>query len=135
MTLDFDILARQQRLVDRYDEASSILRQYPGVVSVGVGVRERGGELMPELAYRVYVARKIDDALLPESYRVPREVFGMRTDVIVAPDHEEMSSSSSGIFVPNRDTKKYRPLQGGSQLRTATFEGDNFRGMGTIGCL
>ncbi|MEO8335395.1 MAG: hypothetical protein ABI664_10500 [bacterium] len=131
-----EVLVQQQRLVDRYDEAAALLRQLPGVVGVGVGARERRGELVPELAYRVYVAEKIEEALLPESYRVPRDVFGMRTDVIVSPDVDLISSSSSAAFVPPpRDTTKYRPLQGGGQMRTATFEGDNNRGMGTLGCL
>ncbi len=135
MPIDREVLNRQQQLVDRYDEASAILSRYPGVLSVGVGAREIRGELVPELAYRVYVAEKLDAAVLPVSYRVPADVFGVRTDVIVAPALEAMSSSSLVAFAPNRDTTKYRPLQGGSQLRTAKFEGDNTRGMGTIGCL
>jgi len=45
------------------------------------------------------------------------------------------SSASSAAYVPNWDDTKYRPLKGGSQVRTEKFDGDNKRGMGTIGCL
>jgi hypothetical protein len=136
VSADRDVLVQQQRFVDRYDEAAAMLRRYPDVVSVGVGARERSGELVPELAYRVYVARKIDDALLPASYRVPREVFGLKTDVLVSPEIDAVSSSSSAApFVPNRDKTKYRPLQGGAQFRTAKFDSDDDRGLGTLGCI
>src|SRR5258708_807387 len=131
-----DIAIRQQRFVDRYEQAVVVLRRVPGVLSVGVGARERRGELMPELAFRVYVAQKVDEATLPKSHRVPRVVCGLPTDVIVKPDLDVVqSSSSSGPYVPNWDDTKYRPLKGGCQLRTEKFEGDNKRGMGTIGCL
>jgi hypothetical protein len=102
-----EIVAQQQRLIDRYDEAAATLRRFPGVLSVGVGARERRGELVPELAFRVYVAEKIDDAILPQSYRVPREVCGFPTDVIVKPDVDVVaSSSSSGAVAPNWDSTK-----------------------------
>jgi hypothetical protein len=130
-----EILAKQQRLIDRYEQAAAVLKRVPGVLSVGVGARERRGELLPEIVYRVYVAAKIDEAVLPKAYRVPKSVCGFPTDVIVKPDVDVVSSSSSGVFVPNWDTEKYRPLRGGSQVRTEKFEGDNRRGMGTIGCL
>ncbi|MEP7343637.1 MAG: hypothetical protein ABI877_00160 [Gemmatimonadaceae bacterium] len=131
-----EILDQQQRLIDRYDEAAATLRAIPGVLSVGVGARERRGELVPELAFRVYVAAKIDEALLPDSYRVPRTIFGLPTDVIIQPDVDDIaSSSSSGPFVPNRDGTEYRPLKGGSQLRNEKFQDDDNRGLGTIGCL
>ncbi len=129
-----EIVVQQQRLVDRYDQAAALLRRLPGVLSVGVGARERRGELIPELAYRVYVAEKIDEAILPKSYRIPRSVCGFPTDVIVKTD-VDLVSSSSGAFVPNWDETKYRPLKGGSQVRTEKFEGDNKRSLGTIGCL
>src|SRR3978361_54991 len=108
-----ELLVQQQRFVDRYEEASAFLRRFPGVLGVGVGARERRGELVPELALRVYVAEKIDEALLPPSYRVPRQVFSLPTDVILSPEIEAISSSSSSSssssapFVPNRDTTKY----------------------------
>ena len=82
-----EVLVQQQRLVDRYDEAVALLRQLPGVLSVGVGARERRGEIVPELAYRVYVAEKIEEALLPESYRVPRDVSVIGFDDIALAAH------------------------------------------------
>jgi len=121
-----DILVRQQRFVDRYDEAVTLLRRLPGVLSVGVGARERGGEIVPELAFRVYVAAKVDAARLPPSHRVPPKVCGLPTDVLVKPDIH---------LIANWDSAKYRPLQGGTQVRNDKFEGDNTRGAGTIGCL
>lgn len=134
MTRD-PIAVQQQKLVDRYDEAVALLTRIPGVLSVGVGARERRGELISELVYRVYVAKKLAEAVLPPSYRVPASICGWPTDVIVKPDIGVVSSSSAAAFVPNRDTTKYRPLKGGSQLRTEKFEGDNTRAVGTIGCL
>ena len=85
-TLSGDVARDQQLFVDRYKQAVVVLRRVPGVLSVGVGARERRGELLPELVFRVYVSKKVSATILPKTDRVPRIVCELPTDVIVKPD-------------------------------------------------
>jgi hypothetical protein len=52
------------------------------VVGVGVGYKESGGQVTEELAVTINVARKVPLAQLAESDKVPRDLDGVRTDVV-----------------------------------------------------
>ncbi|MBN1992391.1 MAG: trypsin-like serine protease [Anaerolineae bacterium] len=71
------------------DQAISIKRQNlnhlfsrRNVVGVGVGYKESEGVLTDELAVVVNVAQKVPKAQLAESDTVPRDLDGVRTDVV-----------------------------------------------------
>src|SRR6266498_4017507 len=112
-----ELLARQQRLQAVYPEVNRDLLKIPGVVRVGIGVKEVAGQSTGELVFRVYVEVKRTD--LPANRQVPKEIKGFKTDVVVIlPDH------------PEEDTSKYRPVKCGVQI-----EADGIGGFGTLGCL
>lgn len=62
------------------------LSAIPGVERVGLGLKEKAGEVLPEYVFRVYVKqKKPPDELLPEEL-IPPEIDGIKTDVVVLTD-------------------------------------------------
>jgi hypothetical protein len=90
----------------------------PGVVAVGVGLKEVKGEHERIPCFKVTVSAKRDKKELSQSEVIPAEIFGFPTDVT------EIIQSSSGS-----NSEKYRPLIGGSQIEPSG--GARF---GTLGC-
>jgi hypothetical protein len=58
----------------------------PGVVGVGVGLRQRGGQITEELAIVVMVRRKRSPADLPAPDLLPADIEGVPVDVQEAGD-------------------------------------------------
>jgi hypothetical protein len=58
------------------------LRSLPGVLGVGFGIKETGGQLTPGLAWRVYIGRKKVRNEIPASELIPLFIDGFATDVI-----------------------------------------------------
>ena len=52
------------------------------VVGVGVGFKETEGTVTDEVAVMVNVAKKVPKAQLAESDKVPRDLDGVKTDVV-----------------------------------------------------
>lgn len=52
------------------------------VTGVGVGFREKGGELTSEVVIRVYVRRKLPETQIEQSQLLPKEIDGVGVDVI-----------------------------------------------------
>ncbi len=94
------------------------LKRIPGVVSVGVGLKEVAGSLTADLVWRVYVKEKRKPSEVPAGEMIPSEIKGFKTDVILMQDTR-----------PAADEDKYRPLRGGIQI------GNGSGAVGTLGCL
>ncbi len=106
------------RLMGMLDEARAALKQYPGVVSVEIGIKESGGDLTDDLSWRVYVTKKLPASDLAEDAVIPDEILGVKTDVI-----------EYDLPTPTFDANKYRPLKGGIQI-----DNELPVGKGTLGC-
>jgi hypothetical protein len=117
MTRD-ELIARQERLQQLRPQAEEILLKIPGVIGVGIGLKETNNEITSEGAFRVYVDRKKAPTELPTDQLIPDEVLGVKTDVI------EMDATD-----PVADESEYRPLKGGIQI------GNGTGALGTLGCL
>ena len=114
------LIARQQQLQAAYPTVNRDLLKIPGVVRVGIGVKEVEGASTGELVFRVYVLEKKAPGAIPASEAIPKEIQGYKTDVVVVlPEHPE-----------DEDTSKYRPVKCGVQI-----EADGIGGYGTLGCL
>jgi len=115
--------AEVERLIALRESAVYELSGLPDVRWVGVGIRERGGELTGELVFRVYVDRKRLLSELPKSRIVPRSVVGVPTDVV-----------ETLLARPTCWDKGTRPVIGGIEVASSPF--DEMQNMvGTIGCL
>src|SRR5206468_8046282 len=101
---------------------TNALLSYPNVVGVGVARKVRKGRRGDEYAVVAYVSRKVPLDLLEPHQRIPHQL---------EIEGEAVSSDVVEIAEPRLlavDTKQYRPLQGGSQIQTAS-------GTGTLGAI
>lgn len=111
-------MREHDRLTGLLDEARAVLQQYPGVVSVEIGIKESGGDLTDDLSWRVYVTQKLPESELAPEAVIPDEILGVKTDVI-----------EYDLPTPTFDANKYRPLKGGIQI-----DNELPVGQGTLGC-
>lgn len=94
--------------VARRRAAMQQLLRIPGVVRVGYGFKQTAGQLTGEHAYRVYVANKRPlDQVAPDE-RIPAQLDGVATDVLVADVRRPMTKTPSisagdkiSRFIPN----------------------------------
>src|SRR5687768_5408346 len=114
----------QDRLLRMLPEVRWRLRHIPSITNVGVGAKEVGDEITGEFAYRVYVTLKLPPDEVPRASRIPDRINGVSTDVLVDAEPEILA-----------DTRKFRPLKGGGQIRNEYVEDDHPLLAGTIGCL
>jgi hypothetical protein len=114
-----ELIEAQRRVQAVYPEAKEELMRIPGVVEVGIGIKEIGGELTPETVIRVYVEEKKPESELSPDEIVPKEYRGIKTDVILFRE-----------TFPEEDSSRYRPVQGGTQVGA---EGSPH--IGTLGCM
>ncbi len=113
-----DLIAQQERLQSLHPQAEEMLMKLPGVVGVGIGLKETGSGLTDEAAFRVYVERKKAPADVPADQLIPGEILGVKTDVIEL-DKTELHA----------DEAEYRPVKGGIQT------GNGSGALGTVGCV
>ena len=119
-----NIILQQDILIENRKKVLSEMKQFPGVLNVGVGLKEIKGKLTSVLCYRVYVNKKKNAGELKRSQLIPALAGGFPTDVIQLGEIHEIA-----------DHEKYRPLKGGVQIKTDKFKEDDNRGIGTLGCL
>lgn len=117
--------AEQERLIERYDEVQAELGRIPGVVQVGVGLRHRANSLVEEAVYVVAVREKRPVSEVPVHERIPSEIFGIPTDVVVY--HEPVLLLG---FNDEKNNKNYKTKVGGIAINS-----EDSTGTGTLGCL
>lgn len=86
--------------------AAADLLKLPGVTGVGVGHREKGGQVTDDLAIRVYVEHKRPLNEVPAESRIPTEIGGFKTDVI---------EKGHDVLTSLEDVYK-RPIVGGVEI-------------------
>jgi hypothetical protein len=119
-----DALRTQQQLLELRKEAAPVLMKYPGVFGVGLGLKERGGQVTDEVAFRVYVDEKKAASLLRAEETIPSEYKGVPTDVL-----------KKGRSVPMAcdDHQQHDPLIGGITISTLVLDATNHVFLGTVG--
>ena len=108
--------------------------KWSNVRNVGLGAKEKSGEILPELAFRFYVERKLPLSEIPLENRIPAHINGVNTDVISFISSQSMVSVSSVAAV---DENEYRDtgIRGGISIRNEHFDNDQPSGYGTLGIL
>jgi len=114
-----------KRLSEISDEVENELRRIDGVSYVSVGLKVVKNFPTEEICFRVYVTRKKTLTELSEAERIPSRIRNIKTDVVEIP----MNVSASALEIKTFDDSKYRPLVGGSKIRSA--KGIDY---GTLGC-
>ena len=110
-------IQRQNALLAVHDAATAELMQIPGVVGVGIGLKESGGELTDQICFRVYVWEKKSPGEVPAQHRVPARSQGFPTDVL-----KIYNLKPNEGFVEMRDLSEHRPLTGGVVIFTKTCQ-------------
>ncbi|HEX4949097.1 MAG TPA: hypothetical protein VFZ34_20640 [Blastocatellia bacterium] len=102
-----ELRARQNQLLAVYKQVEQELMTIPGVVGVGIGLKEVHGQLTDEICFRVYVAAKKDKADLAPQEIIPAEIQGFKTDVI------KVYEQTAQVFVERREVSEHATLTGG----------------------
>jgi hypothetical protein len=89
-------------------DAIARLAAIPGVISVGFGWKQRAGEVLSELAYRVYVRAKRAVNELASSELIPPEINGIATDVHVIDDWAD-AGAQNAFLTPGCQITRYIP--------------------------
>lgn len=103
-----------------YHEAKEALLKIPGVRTVGIGLKEEKGELVGQIAFRVYVVKKKPTESLREDEIIPKMLFGFPTDVLNEVEIKELCGAT-------------RPLIGG--IAVSTWDMPFVSPPGSIGCI
>jgi hypothetical protein len=111
-----DMNAEMNRVLERVKPE---LMKIPGVMDVGLGLKQTKGEFKRQLCIVVCVSQKRGTETIPPAERIPDSIEGFPTDV------REIVNGEATL-----DTRKYRPLIGGSQIQI-----NKASGSGTMGCL
>jgi hypothetical protein len=114
-----------ERFLAVYEAVKAELLRIPGVLNVGVGLRERGGALTREQAFRVYVGEKLPLSEVPAADRIPKEIEGFPIDVIQRRDKVVKFG-----FNDENDEKNYGMKVGGIRIRVDVKSAL----YGTLGC-
>jgi hypothetical protein len=106
-----------------YEDVEAELMGIPGVVEVGLGVKEAAGGLTDDLAFRVYVEEKLPDTDVPPERKIPPTIRGFKTDVIKVRHTAKIIG-----FDDENDEKNYSTKVGGISI---SVDGG---APGTLGC-
>ena len=101
-------------------QAEEALMKIPGVIAVGVGLKEVKGRIERVPCFKVTVTEKKAKSVLKKNELIPPEIFGFKTDI---------TEPTIGTAIAN-DSKNYRPLIGGSQIEGSGSSSSK----GTLGC-
>lgn len=102
------------------------LFKIPGVHAVAIGGKRVDGRPTNTVAIIVSVLKKLPLNEIPPDQRIPKEFQGVPTDVV-----------EEAIPEPHKDTKEYRPLEGGCQIQIVkeVNPGGTKTSSGTLGCI
>ena len=120
---------KQDIMESNLGEVKARLLSIPGVVAVGIGIKESGAVFTEEISYRVYVPAKKDlSALRPEEV-IPRIINGIRTDVLTP---YVLTDDSDVCGNDRRTLSEHRPLQAGIAISTDSHSYGTLGWFGTL---
>jgi len=112
---EFSVATREAiKLVKDTEEAE--LLKIPGVTGIGIGHKIVKGVKTDELSIRVYVAEKKDAKDVPKNELIPKEIKGVKTDVIQRKFVLHPLRFRLQDLELKADTGNYDPLKGGISI-------------------
>jgi len=75
------------KVLDVYGKVKNDLIKRKNVFGVGHGFKETDGKLTDKPSIIVYVKEKLDEEKISPEELIPKEIDGIRTDVVVLSDH------------------------------------------------
>lgn len=107
----------QKKMLGDLESVKRRLQNLPNVLAVGIGLKETGGQFTDEIAFRVFVTKKVDPSQLTEKELVPTAIDEFKTDVL--PPFEVVSRFDV-CGNERRTLATHRPLQAGIAVSTKT---------------
>ncbi len=123
-----ELIKQQEHLLEVYEKVKAMLASYPNVVNVGIGIKEKDGKLTDEGCITIVVKEKKNEADLDPDEIIPKEVEGVKTDVIIQTDRIPLA-----VCTDDRSSN-YRPIKGGMYIKNYR-NGSGIGGGGTLGCV
>ena len=77
-----ELVERQTRLIEIRNQYYDVLMGYPGVIEVAIGFKQVGAEMTDEPSIVVLVERKKLEIEMPREEILPKEIGGIRIDVM-----------------------------------------------------
>jgi len=112
---EIEKIAEIEKIREEKDEE---ILSYPNVVGVATGYKVKSGRVVPELCMQILVKKKIPETHLVESEIIPKELDGIKTDVIATGKIEALTYKS-----------RYRPAFPGCSIGHYNITA------GTFGCI
>jgi len=122
-----ELKKQHEHLLQVYEKVKERLAGYPNVVSIGIGMKEKDGQLTNEGCIKIVVKEKVSEADLDPDEIIPKEIEGVKTDVIVQPNKIPLAACTE-------DQANYRPIKGGIRINNYR-NGGGVGGSGTLGCV
>lgn len=122
-----ELIRQQERLLEVYESVKDPLAGYPNVVSIGIGIKETDGQLTEEGCIKIIVSEKKSEADLEPNQVIPKEIEGVKTDIIFRKKKILLASCTV-------DLGNYRPIKGGIRINNIR-NGSGHPRSGTLGCL
>ncbi len=91
------------------------LLNLPNVVGVGLGIKRKGGEYLPEPAIVVFVKKKLPEEQLDVTQVVPHEIEGVKTDVVESGEFRAIIEHPLAPSDPDK-TSRVRPARPGVSI-------------------
>ncbi|BFU95566.1 MAG: hypothetical protein NTNFB02_22880 [Nitrospira sp.] len=119
-----ELMREQAKLLDLLPEVRERLHHIPAITNIGIGAKEVRGKTTDDFAFRLYVSMKLPREDVASHWRIPYHIQGVPTDVIPAGSTETIV-----------DTRKVRPLRGGTSVKNEFVQAGERTLAGTLGCL
>lgn len=74
--------AEMAKISEVIEKREPEIYKYPNVVGLGASYRMKAGKPTDELCLVVYVAKKVDEDQLSKNEIIPKEIDGVKTDVV-----------------------------------------------------
>jgi hypothetical protein len=109
------------KLAAKLDQVrEDLMKRFPEIKSVDLGLKMTGGLLTDELAWRIFIDQKKSKSDLPASQLIPEEILGIPTDI-------QLTAQEVVVLAGEPDEGKYDPLWAGIQITGSGL-------VGTLGC-
>ena len=123
-----ELIKQQEKLLAVYEKVKEQLKGYPNVVKIGIGIKEKDGQLTEEGCIKIIVKEKKKESDLGISDIIPKEVEGVQTDIIIQQDDLLLAACTDD------GSTNHRPIKGGAGINNVR-NGSGVGGAGTLGCL
>lgn len=122
-----ELIKEQEHLLEVYEKVKDMLEGYANVVQIGIGAKEKDGQLTDEGCIKIIVSEKKKEADLDSASKIPSEVEGVKTDIVVKQEKIEQPACTE-------DQSNHRPIIGGIMISNYR-NGSGVGGTGTLGCM